>query len=484
MSSIYRVIKLECNIENNGLEFNLIGIKDSVRLLGFTFIPILNEVPKNYSDLHDLIIQAGKYGSPVSVSEIKTQIERKLNKDKSNTYLFYWNQELGFLSEAERFKAFEGWEWATELTDWSIFDRMHQALMLYDAIVELDYSDLNPLKERTIWSRGKICYDLFLERGGDYQKGISERDLNELEEEKHRDPIEKLKKYILENKIAEQNEIDALYEDVVKEIDIAADWALTRADPTADTSTRYNYSEFRLPDSDFEKTIPNGEKIVMVDAINHAMHEEMKFNDKLLIFGEDVADKKGGVFTATKGLSNEFSEDRVFNSPLAEASIIGVALGLATRGYKPCVEIQFGDYIWPAFMQLKNEVATLRYRSNNGFKCPMVVRVAVGGYINGGLYHSQNIEAFFAHIPGLIVVYPSNAADAKGLLKTACRIDDPVIFCEHKDLYRSSYAASPEPDENYLLDFGKGKIVQEGSDITIVTSVSYTHLTLPTSDLV
>ena len=295
------------------------------------------------------------------------------------------------------------------------------------------------------------------------------RDLNELEEEKHRDPIEKLKKYILENKIAEQNEIDALYEDVVKEIDIAADWALTRADPTADTSTRYNYSEFRLPDSDFEKTIPNGEKIVMVDAINHAMHEEMKFNDKLLIFGEDVADKKGGVFTATKGLSNEFSEDRVFNSPLAEASIIGVALGLATRGYKPCVEIQFGDYIWPAFMQLKNEVATLRYRSNNGFKCPMVVRVAVGGYINGGLYHSQNIEAFFAHIPGLIVVYPSNAADAKGLLKTACRIDDPVIFCEHKDLYRSSYAASPEPDENYLLDFGKGKIVQEGSDITIVT---------------
>ena len=180
LSSIYRVIKLECNIENNGLEFNLIGIKDSVRLLGFTFIPILNEVPKNYSDLHDLIIQAGKYGSPVSVSEIKTQIERKLNKDKSNTYLFYWNQELGFLSEAERFKAFEGWEWATELTDWSIFDRMHQALMLYDAIVELDYSDLNPLKERTIWSRGKICYDLFLERGGDYQKGISERDLNEL----------------------------------------------------------------------------------------------------------------------------------------------------------------------------------------------------------------------------------------------------------------------------------------------------------------
>lgn len=180
LSSIYRVIKLECNVENNGLEFNLKGIKDSVRLLGITFIPIPNEVPKEYSDLHDLIFQAGKFGSSVSVSEIKTQIERSLNEDKSNSYLFYWNQEIGFLSEAERFKAFEGWEWATELTDWSIFDRMHQALMLCDAIVEPDYSDLNPLKERTIWSRGKICYDLFLERGGDYQKKIADKDLNEL----------------------------------------------------------------------------------------------------------------------------------------------------------------------------------------------------------------------------------------------------------------------------------------------------------------
>jgi 2-oxoisovalerate dehydrogenase E1 component len=195
----------------------------------------------------------------------------------------------------------------------------------------------------------------------------------------------------------------------------------------------------------------------------------MEHNPKMLIFGEDVADNKGGVFTATKGLTKKFGNDRVFNSPLAEASIVGVALGLATRGFKPCVEIQFGDYIWPAFEQLRNEVATLRYRSNNGFKCPIVVRVAVGGYIHGGLYHSQNIEGFFSHIPGLFVAYPSTAADAKGLLKSACRIDDPVIFCEHKGLYRMPFSSGPEPDADYLVEFGKGKIVREGNDLTIVT---------------
>jgi 2-oxoisovalerate dehydrogenase E1 component len=195
----------------------------------------------------------------------------------------------------------------------------------------------------------------------------------------------------------------------------------------------------------------------------------MRLNDKMLIFGEDVADPKGGVFTATKGLSTEFGSDRVFNSPLAEASIVGVALGLATHKYKPVVEIQFGDYIWPAFMQFKNEISTLRFRSNGGFSCPVVVRVAVGGYIHGGLCHSQNIEAFFAHIPGLLVAYPSNAADAKGLLKTACRLQDPVIFCEHKGMYRLPFATAPEPDENFLIPFGKGKIVKSGENATIVT---------------
>jgi len=180
LSPVYRVVKLLCELKNDFLEISINGVQDSVRLLGFTFIPATAEVDNNYPDLNKIIIEAGRYKSPVSAVEIKGQIKRKLMVDKTDAYLFYWYQQLGFLSEAERFKAYEGWEWATELTDWSIFDRMHQALMLYDAIVELDYSDHNPLKQRAIWSRGKICFDLFLERGGDYQKKISEKDLNEL----------------------------------------------------------------------------------------------------------------------------------------------------------------------------------------------------------------------------------------------------------------------------------------------------------------
>jgi 2-oxoisovalerate dehydrogenase E1 component len=160
----------------------------------------------------------------------------------------------------------------------------------------------------------------------------------------------------------------------------------------------------------------------------------------------------------------------VFNSPLAEASIVGTAFGLAARGdYKPVVEIQFGDYIWPAFMQLRDEVATLRFRSYNEWSCPMVIRVAVGGYIHGGLYHSQSIDGFFTHIPGIHVVFPSNAADAKGLLKTACREEDPVLFCEHKGLYRQGFASSPEPDSDYLIPFGLAKVKRSGDDVTIIT---------------
>lgn len=295
------------------------------------------------------------------------------------------------------------------------------------------------------------------------------RPADELDQELGRDPILLLSNYLIAQKMMTREEVDALRVDVHREIDEAADWAIEQADPDPATSVRYNLSPKGWGDLTYEADLPKGENVVMVDAINHAMHEEMEHNPKMLIFGEDVADDKGGVFTATKGLSRDFGTDRVFNSPLAEASIIGVALGLATRGYKPCVEIQFGDYIWPAFMQLRNEVATLRYRSNNGFSCPMVVRVAVGGYIHGGLYHSQNIEAFFAHVPGLLVAYPSTAADAKGLLKTACRIDDPVIFCEHKGLYRMPFSSGPETDPEYLVEFGRGRIVREGNDLTVVT---------------
>jgi 2-oxoisovalerate dehydrogenase E1 component len=201
----------------------------------------------------------------------------------------------------------------------------------------------------------------------------------------------------------------------------------------------------------------------------------MDRNDKIYVFGEDLADAKGGVFTATKGLSTTFGNERVFNSPLAEASIVGVAIGMAVSGLKPCVEIQFGDYIWPAFMQIRAELVMVRYRSNNLFEAPVVIRVAVGGYIHGGLYHSQNIEGFFSHMPGLLVAYPSNAEDAKGLLKTALRLNDPVLFLEHKGLYRQSYATTPEPGADYLLPFGKAKIVKEGNDVSIITYGMMVH---------
>ena len=206
-----------------------------------------------------------------------------------------------------------------------------------------------------------------------------------------------------------------------------------------------------------------------MDAINHALHEEMERDSNMIIFGQDIADGKGGVFTATRGLSTKFGTERVFNSPLAESSIVGTAIGLALIGYKPVVEIQFADYVWTAMMQIRNELAMMRYRSNNKWSCPVVLRIPCGGYIHGSLYHSQNIEAYFAHIPGLKICMPSNAADAKGLLKTAIRGNDPVLFLEHKGIYRQPFAKSPEPDENYLVPIGKAKIVQEGKDITIVT---------------
>jgi 2-oxoisovalerate dehydrogenase E1 component len=292
----------------------------------------------------------------------------------------------------------------------------------------------------------------------------------ELKEDLRKCPIEQLSKKLIDQGIITKKEIDKIWEETSEEINSATDEAIKAADPDPSKAHHYVFDESGFKDTlEYESSEPNGQKIVMVDAINHALHEEAVRNKKIYMFGQDIADGKGGVFTATKGLSTKFGSDRVFNSPLAEASIVGVATGMALTGLKPVVEIQFGDYIWPGFMQIKDELATIRYRSSNTWSAPVVIRVAVGGYIHGGLYHSQNIEAIFAHVPGIYVVYPSNAADAKGLLKTACRINDPVLFCEHKGLYRQSYAQSPEPDENYLLPFGKAKVVKEGSDLTVVS---------------
>ena len=296
------------------------------------------------------------------------------------------------------------------------------------------------------------------------------RDKKELEEDLKKCPIEKFAQILMAKGFLTQTDFDELKKIIINEINEAADKAFNASNPNPGDAAKYVFDESGLKESlEYESSTPGGNKIVMVDAINHALHEEMEKNSEMFIFGEDIEDGKGGVFSATKGLSTRFTKKRVFNSPLAEASIMGVAVGMALTGMKPVVEIQFGDYIWPAFMQMKNEMAPMRYRSNNAWAAPVVIRVAVGGYIHGGLCHSQNIEAFFAHIPGILIAYPSNAADAKGLLKTACRIKDPVLFCEHKGLYRQSYAMSPEPDENYLLPFGKAKVVKEGSDITIVS---------------
>ena len=292
----------------------------------------------------------------------------------------------------------------------------------------------------------------------------------ELERDKKNDPIEKFIKQLKEKEFITEDDLEKFKKDINSEIDEAANSAFNAPDPSAKDADKFVFDESGLRESlDYERNEPAGDKIVVVDAINHCLHEEMKRNASMYIFGEDIADKKGGVFTVTKGLSTTFGDDRVFNSPLAEASILGVANGMALAGLKPVVEIQFGDYIWPSFMQTKNETAAMRYRSNNAWSTPVVIRVAVGGYIHGGLCHSQNIESIFAHVPGLFIAYPSNAADAKGLLKTACRINDPVLFCEHKGLYRQSFATSPEPDDDYLVPFGKAKIVKEGNDLTVVS---------------
>ena len=281
------------------------------------------------------------------------------------------------------------------------------------------------------------------------------------------DPIIKIEKYLINKKICNNDDLIKIRNSIKETVNNDSDWAETQPDPEPDTFNHHIFDSSNGYIENDSYTAIN-DKIVMVDAINHALHEEMKLNDKMVIYGQDIEDGKGGVFTATKGLSSKFGSNRVFNSPLAESSIIGTAIGMATLGYKPVVEIQFGDYIWTGMMQIRNELATMRYRSNGDWLCPVVIRVPVGGYIHGALCHSQSIEGYFAHLPGILIAYPSNAKDAKGLLKMACRLNDPVLFLEHKGLYRQPYASSEEPDENYLLPFGKGKIVHKGEDLTVI----------------
>ena len=298
----------------------------------------------------------------------------------------------------------------------------------------------------------------------DQRKYRSEKDL---ELDMARDPIIRFEKDCLGAKAITKKDIKDIQSEVEKYIEEAVSWVENQDDPDPKTALDHIFSDISEPEEPEINSI--NDKIVMVDAINHALDEEMEVNKKMIVYGEDIADPKGGVFTATKGLTDKYGKERVFNSPLAEASIVGTAIGLAVTGWKPCVEIQFGDYIWPAMMQIRDEAACIRYRSNGAWTSPLVIRVAVGGYIHGGLYHSQSIDSYFFNIPGIRVAFPSNASDAKGLLKSSLRMDDPVIFLEHKGLYRQGYAATPEPDKDYVLPFGKANLIEEGDILTIVT---------------
>jgi 2-oxoisovalerate dehydrogenase E1 component len=296
------------------------------------------------------------------------------------------------------------------------------------------------------------------------------RSEKELKAELVKDPLPRMRHWLLQDHGISERELLAVDKSVSEEVEEAADNAEKAPEPSRAFATKYVFSARPEPKEIRPSITDDVPETVLVDAVNRALAEELTHNPRVMIFGQDVAGQKGGVFTATRGLTAAFGKDRCFNAPLAESSIVGVGIGLAMRGFKPVVEIQFGDYIWTAMMQLRNELATIRYRSNDAFKAPMVIRVPVGGYIHGGLCHSQNIEATFAHFPGIKIALPSTALDAYGLLKEAIRCDDPVLFLEHKALYRQNFAKSRLPgDVDWTLPFGKALVRRAGKHVTVVT---------------
>jgi 2-oxoisovalerate dehydrogenase E1 component len=303
------------------------------------------------------------------------------------------------------------------------------------------------------------------------------RTAEDLAKEQLRCPLRLTRLQLLDRKVVTQGELEQIHTELKKAVDEAQEIADQRADADVAKATSHVYKN-PTPWLDVIEQEATGPEAFMVDAINHALDEELARNPDVCIFGEDVAHGKGGVFTVTAGLTAKHGVKRVFNSQLAESAIVGAAIGLATRGLKPVAEIQFGDYVWTGANQIRNELAMMHYRCGGEYSCPAVIRLPVGGYIRGGAYHSQNIEATFAHFPGLFVLYPSNATDAKGLLKSAIRAHDPVLFLEHKGLYRQVYAKGPEGHADFLTPIGKAKTVREGKHATIVTWGALVHKSL------
>jgi len=318
------------------------------------------------------------------------------------------------------------------------------------------------------------------------------RDEAEVAAEHARDPLVKMQLWLLREGILDEAGINRLEQKVDDEVQQAADRALQAVLPTVshEAILRHQYSEDLKPTDARFDTQPaataDASERTMAELLNHCLKDEMKRDPRIVVFGEDVADAtrdvaladvragkikgKGGVFKLTAGLQKKFGSDRCWDSPLAEANIVGRAIGMAVRGLKPVVEIQFFDYIWPAVHQIRNELSLIRWRSNGEWSCPLVIRVPIGGYLTGGsIYHSQSGESMFTHIPGLRVVMPSNALDAAGLLRTAIRCDDPVLFLEHKRLYRETFGRGAYPGPEYAIPFGKAKVVREGKDLTVIT---------------